>query len=201
MKRVVSMLLVLVMLLALTACGSDNKTADNKKNESTASNEDPGETTLSPRQQYEQTKQQMEELNKEKETGEVTAASFSAGGITLTLDSSFTASYNPGDNLVSYNHYSDTMTVSVSRQTNYSGYTTSRELAEEIASQEQKSRTVDSANGVYYVVQTGNSQAVKAYYVDDSGYYWVVVGYTRGGADFDSCKAQLVEFCTSGKID
>ena len=204
MKKIISLILVLVVALSLAACGGKKEAA--VQNEVTVSNEVTVETTLSPREQFEQTKKAMEELNKETEPQPITPCSFSAGGITLNLDSSFTADYEAGKELMTYWHsngdsFSKTMKIGITRMANYGGYTTSQEAAEDIAAQKPEQYTVESANGVYYIVSSGNVPGIKAYYVDDSGYYWVIDGYSTDAENFNQYKDQLVQFCTTGSID
>ena len=180
------------------------------------------EPTLSPREQYEQQKAAMEALMNSTATtaaateapaetpadapaAAVTTVSFTAGGFTVYLDSTFKADYDKTEGLTSYIHKngessSYTMKVSITRSSNYAGYKTSEEIARYIASQRPDERTVGSANGVYYVLQGGNNPVVKAYYVDDSGYYWIVDGYTKSGLNFDDYVNQLIQFCTTGNI-
>ena len=84
MKRVICVLLALAMLLAFAACGADEKTE--VKEEPVVSDE-AVDSTLSPREQFEQQKQAMAELNKGKEeqTEEVTSVTYTTNGITYTL--------------------------------------------------------------------------------------------------------------------
>ena len=200
MKKMIVMLLVLALMLSLCACGG-------KQAEVSAPvvKEEPVETTLSPREQFAQQKEAMEELFQEDEPQDVVPCSFTAGGFTVNLDSSFTADYEAGAELMSYKHkngdsFSYTMAVLIQPVANYGGYQTSKEAAEDIAAQKPDERTVGSANGVYYIFQNDNNPTIKAYYVDGSGTYWVVSGYTNTTVDFADYMDQLVEFCTTGHI-
>lgn len=219
MKRILSALLVLLMLLALTACGESNEAVIATQ----PVVETPTDATLSPREQFQQQKEAMDALLNGSEGSEETeheskseaeadvvqpaaASSFSAGGITLQLDSSFVAQYNDGEELMTYWHrngdsFSYTMKIGITPSANYAGYKTSQEAAEGIAAQKPEERTVECANGVYYIVQTGQLNVIKAYYVDDSGYVWIVDGMTSTSVNFADYKDQLVQFCTSGTID
>ena len=208
MKRLISLLLVLVLMLTMAACGKDEEKTDNYRDDAEVSDEDPGETTLSPREQFQQQKEAMEQLQNGKETepAQITAASFTAGGFTVNLDSTFKASYTQTDGLMSYWHsngdsFSYTMKIGITPTSNYAGYTSSRQAAEDIAAQRPDERTVDSANGVYYIIQRGNINVIKAYYVDNSGMYWVIDGMTSGSVNFDDYVDQLIEFCTTGRIN
>ncbi len=208
MKRLISLLLVLVLMLTMAACGKDEEKMVNYRDDAAVSDEDPGETTLSPREQFQQQKEAMEQLQNGKETepAQITAASFTAGGFTVNLDSTFKASYTQTDGLMTYWHsngdsFSYTMKIGITPTSNYAGYTSSRQAAEDIAAQRPDERTVDSANGVYYIIQRGNINVIKAYYVDNSGMYWVVDGMTSGSVNFDDYVDQLIEFCTTGRIN
>lgn len=209
MQKIISVLLILMMLLALAACGANHEEVIETQPSAVTSTE----ATLSPREQFQQQKEAMEELLNNSGSGEeaeavqpVVARSFSAGGITLQLDSTFTAQYDEGEELMTYWHsngdsFSYTMKVGITPSANYAGYTTSQEAAEDIAAQKPEARTVESANGVYYIVQTGQLNVIKAYYVDDSGYIWIVDGMTSTSVNFDDYKDQLIQFCTSCSID
>ena len=72
----------------------------------------------------------------------------------------------------------------------------SQELAEYFASQKE-TRVVGSANGVYYV-EDATLGSITAYYVDDSGYYWMLFSTCM---QFDTYRDQMIQFCTSGSID
>ena len=65
---------------------------------------------------------------------------------------------------------------------------------------QKDTREVGSRNGVYYVEEAANS-TIKAYYVDNSGYYWIISGFVTGGNDYNTYKDALIDFCTSGKIN
>jgi hypothetical protein len=210
MKKIISVLLILMMLLALTACGANHEEVIATQPIAAPSTE----ATLSPREQFQQQKEAMDALLNKSESGEaeaeaaqpVVASSFSAGGITLLLDSSFKAQYDEGEELMTYWHsngdsFSYTMKIGITISANYAGYKTSQEAAEDIAAQKPDVRTVESANGVYYIVQTGQLNVIKAYYVDDSGYIWIVDGMTSTSVNFADYKDQLIQFCTSGSID
>ena len=159
MKRIISVLLILMMLLALTACGANHEEVIATQPTAAPSTE----ATLSPREQFQQQKEAMDALlnrSEEEAVQPVVASSFSAGGITLLLDSSFTAQYDEGEELMTYWHsngdsFSYTMKIGITLSANYAGYKTSQEAAEDIAAQKPDVRTVESANGVYYIVQTG----------------------------------------------
>ena len=40
--------------------------------------------------------------------------------------------------------------------------------------------------------------SITAYYVDDSGYYWMLFSTCM---QFDTYRDQMIQFCTSGSID
>ncbi len=196
MKRIISMLLIFVMLLSLCACGSDEK-ADSKNENTVQINEEPAEATLSPREQFEQNRQAMEELkNKNNEAAaDATPVTYSTAGITYTLDSAFTTSNtNPESTNVTYT--STAMWITAQALSNVAGYTTSQQAAEDIAA--LQGGEVNSQNGIYYVEEDGN---VRAYYADGSGYYWCIYGFVTGGNDYNTYRSRLIDFCTSGKID
>ena len=197
MKRVICVLLALAMLFAFAACGADEKTE--VKEEPVVSDE-AVESTLSPREQFEQQKQAMAELNKGKEeqTEEVTSVTYTTNGITYTLDSSFTSGNEAADS-AQHKYTSKTMWITEQIMGNNFGYTSSQEIAEYIAGQKD-TRVVGSRNGVYYVEEAANA-TIKAYYVDDSGYYWIISGFVTGGNDYNAYKDALIDFCTSGKIN
>ena len=201
MKRVIMFMLIMAMLLSLAACGSSNDRNGSDESETEATvNENPGETTLSPREQFEKTKEAMDELNKKKDETDTAASavSYTTNGITYTLDSSFTAGNEAADNF-QHKYTSDSMWITVQIESNTFGYGSSRELAEYIAAQKD-GREVGSANGVYYV-EDAASGTVKAYYVNNSGNYWIIYGFVTSGNDYNACRSQLIEFCTSGKIN
>ena len=227
MKKFVLIVLVLAMLAVLTACGDQEE--ETIIMETYISEEAPAESTLSPREQFQKQKEAMAELQGKMQGGEgdtelateavlatdapveveslqsAETSSFSAGGFTLILDSSFKADYTQTDGLMSYWHkngdsFSYTMKIGITPTPNSGGYKTSQEAAEAIAAQKPDQRTVECANGVYYIVQTGSSSVIKAYYVDDSGYFWIIDGTTSSQVDFDEYKDQLVQFCTTGHI-
>ena len=206
MKKVISVLLVLLMVVSLiTACGSEEKQVEVQTKADTIQ-EETVETTLSPRDQFAKQKEAMEELAKESEPQAVSSCNFTAGGITLQLDDSFIAQFDDGKELMTYwysngDSFSSTMKIGITPSANNSGYQTSQEAAEDIVAQKPEERAVECANGIYYVVQKGQINVIKAYYVDDSGFIWIVDGMTTSRANFDDYKDQLVQFCTSGVIN
>ena len=122
---------------------------------------------------------------------------YTTNGLTYTLDSSFTPGNEAADNF-QHKYTSDTMWITEQKQGNTFGLYTSQELAEAIAAQ-KTGCTVDSANGVCFIEDAG-SATIKAYYVDDSGFYWILSGFVTGGNDYAAYRDQLIAFCTSGQI-
>ena len=208
MRKILAIALLCALVLTLAACGQDSEKTDNKRDD-TVSHQETADETLSPRDQFKEQQAAMDELlnrnDQDDQSQQVTPCSFTAGGFTLNLDSSFVADYSQTEGLVTYWHkngdsFSYTMKIGISPVSNYAGYTSSQEAAEDIASQKPDVRTVGSANGVYYVLQQDSLTVIKAYYVDDSGMYWVIDGMTSSSVDFEDYKDQLIRFCTSGNI-
>lgn len=210
MKKTISILLTLVMLFALAACGTEEVQPEVQP---PVENAEDVESTLSPREQFQQISQAMDALHegnaeekKQEDKEEVkeevadTAApvTYTTNGLTYTLDGSFKSAGEAADS-AQHKYTSDTMWITVQIFGNSFGYKSSQELAEYIASQKE-SRVVGSRNGVYYVEEL-SAKTVKAYYVDDSGYYWIISGFVTGGSDYAVYGNALVDFCTSGKIN
>ena len=206
MKKTISILLTLVMLFALAACGTEEVQPEVQPPVENAENV---ESTLSPREQFQQISQAMDALHegnaeekKQEDKEEVKEeVADTAAPVTYTtngLTGSFKSAGEAADS-AQHKYTSDTMWITVQIFGNNFGYKSSQELAEYIASQKE-SRVVGSRNGVYYVEEVA-SKTVKAYYVDDSGYYWVISGFVTGGSDYAVYGNALVDFCTSGKIN
>ncbi len=203
MKRLICVILALVSVLSLAACG-----AEEPQQTQPVTQEPAGEETLSPREQFEQMKEAMDELqngntgsddgNGDAEAESGTAVTYTTNGITYTLDSSFTSG-NEAANNFQHKYTSDAIWFTEQICANDFGLYTSRELAEAIAAQGGKG-VVGSANGVYYI-EDADKATVKAYYVDDSGYYWILFGFVTNRYDYNSCRDQLIAFCTSGELN
>ena len=195
MKKISTMILAAVLLLSLAACGSSEPeyVAPTAPAQET-------EATLSPREQFEQQKEAMDNLlNGNTDSGkDATAVTYTTNGITYTLDSTFTSGNEAAD-ASQHKYTSDTFWFTEQIAANNFGVYTSKELAEKIAAQDS-GRTVGSANGVYYVEDAARG-TIKAYYVDNSGYYWILYGFVTGGNDYAANRDQLIAFCTSGKLN
>ena len=88
MKKISVMILAAVLLLSLAACGS----SEPEYAAPTAPAQET-EATLSPREQFEQQKEAMDDLlNGNTDSGkDATAVTYTTNGITYTLDSTFTS--------------------------------------------------------------------------------------------------------------
>lgn len=201
MKRMIAMLLAFVLVFCLAACGSEEPVETQP-----ATQEPAGEETLSPREQFEQMKEAMDDLqnggdsdgNQDSGADTAEAVTYTTNGITYTLDSSFTAGNEAADN-AQHQYISDAIWFTEQICSNTFGVYTSKELAEAIAEQ-NSNYVVGSANGVYYIEDASHA-AIKAYYVDDSGYYWILYGFVTSRYDYNSCRDMLIDFCTSGKLN
>lgn len=207
MKRMVSMLLVFLLVLSLTACGGAPGEEPLKE---TAAQSASAEETLSPREQFDQIQAAMNDLQEGKtpETEEakaeteaseqVSAIEYSVLGISLTLDSSF----KDGSSDMKGWYTSDVFTVAVSCS-NWAGKT-AEEIAEGSMTGYQKMYDYEIScevlNGVpCLVVPESNKGAfVEAYYADGSGSYWTIKVYSP---DYDLYAEQMIEFATSGRIN
>lgn len=186
MKKLICVLMLLMMALNMVACGGSEEPEANAAPEYV-----PGVTTIARLEMP--TMPEKEEEN----AGPVTPVTYTTNGITYTLDSSF----KPGDETADsaqHKYYSDTMWITAQIVGNTFGYTSSQEIAEDIAAQKD-TREVGSRNGVYYV-EEASSATVKAYYVDNSGSYWIIYGFITGGTDYNEHRDALIDFCTSGMI-
>lgn len=199
MRKVICVLMLFAMVLGMAACGAEEAQDEVQV---PAADVEIVESTLTPREQFEKMKQEMDKLNgeekKEESSAVVTPVTYTTNGITYTLDSTFTSAGEAADN-AQHKYISDLMWITEQISGNTFGYTSSQELAEYIASQKE-SRVVGSKNGVYYV-EEADSKTVKAYYVDDSGYYWIISGFVTGGNDYGANRDALIAFCTSGKLN
>lgn len=200
MKRLIAMLLAFVLVFALAACGSEEPVETQP-----ATQEPAGEETLSPREQFEQMKEAMDDLQNGKDSGEnpdagsgTDVVTYTTNGITYNLDSSFTPGNEAADN-AQHQYISDAIWFTEQVCSNTFGVYTSKELAEAIAAQ-NSAYVVGSANGVYYI-EDASRATIKAYYVDDSGYYWILYGFVTGRYDYASCRDMLIGFCTSGELN
>ena len=185
MKRVICVLVLLMMLVGLTACGGSEDAEVN-----TAPEYVPGVTTIARLE-----RPTMPEIDEGPE--EVTPVTYTTNGITYTLDSSFTSGGEAEDS-AQHKYTSDAMWITEQVMGNTFGYASSQEIAEDIASQKE-GREVSSRNGVYYIEEEA-SKTIKAYYVDGAR-YWIIYGFVTGGNDYDTHRDALINFCTSGRIN
>ena len=194
MKKSIAFLLALVLLLSLAACGAPQSQPELSIPEQ--NDESVVEATLSPREEFEKQKQEMEALlNGGTETTDVEPVTYTTNGLTYTIDSSFTPPNVPEDNF-QHAYYNGTMYVTEQKMSNTFGLYTAKELAEAIAAQKE-TRVVGEANGVYYIEDAAMG-AINAYYVDDSGFYWIL---SSTCSKFDTYREQMIQFCTSGKLN
>lgn len=196
MKKSIAFLLALVLMLSLAACGASQPQSQPEM-EAPEQNDAPAEEeTLSPREEFEQKKKEMEELlNNDDEDAAAEPVTYTTNGLTYTLDSSFTPPNVAEDNF-QHAYYNGIMYVTEQKMSNVFGVYTAKELAETIAAQKE-SRVVGEANGVYYI-EDATLGAINAYYVDDSGFYWIL---SSTCSKFDTYREQMIQFCTSGKLN
>lgn len=193
MKKSIAFLLALVLMLSLAACGASPSQPEVAAPEQ---NDAPVQETLSPREEFEQKREQMEELlNNDDEDTVAEPVTYTTNGLTYTLDSSFTPPDVAEDNF-QHAYYNGIMYVTEQKMSNTFGVYTAKELAETIAAQKE-SRVVGEANGVYYIEDAALG-AINAYYVDDSGFYWIL---SSTCSKFDTYREQMIQFCTSGKLN
>lgn len=194
MKKSIAFLLALVLLLGLVACGAPQSQPEisvPEQNDVPAAKE-----TLSPREEFEQKRKEMEGLlNGDDDAADVQPVTYTTNGLTYTLDSSFTPPDVAEDNF-QHAYYNGTMYVTEQKMSNVFGVYTAKELAETIAAQKE-TRVVCEANGVYYI-EDATMGAINAYYVDDSGFYWIL---SSTCSKFDTYREQMIQFCTSGKLN
>lgn len=196
MKKSIAFLLAFVLVLSLAACGASQPQSQPEV-AVPEHNDAPVEETLSPREEFEQKREEMEELlnNDDKAAAEPEAVTYTTNGLTYTLDSSFTPPNVAEDNF-QHTYYNGIMYVTEQKMSNTFGLYTAKELAETIAAQKE-SRVVGQANGVYYI-EDATMGAINAYYVDDSGFYWIL---SSTCTKFDTYREQMIQFCTSGKLN
>ena len=187
MKRVICVLALLMLVLGMTACGGSEKTEVNAAPEYV-----PGVTTVALLERP------TMPAEVEQGTEEIKPVTYTTNGITYTLDSSFKSGNEAADS-AQHKYFSDVMWITEQISSNNFGYSSSQEIAEYIANQKD-TREVGSRNGVYYVEEK-DSATVKAYYVDDGGFYWIIYGFVTGGNDYSAHRDALIDFCTSGRIN
>ncbi len=195
MKKIIAMLLVLSIVLSFTACFASSSGGS----QSYQNDAEEGDTTLSPREQYEKQKQEAESILNSMTADPMDGAepvTYTTNGLTYTLDTSFSTPTTAEDNF-QHAYYNGTMYVTEQKQANYFGIYTARELVEELASQKD-SRVVRQANNGVYYIEDASAGSISAYYVNDSGYYWILFSTC---SQFDTYRDLMIQYCTSGKLN
>lgn len=195
MKKIIALLMVLVIVLSFTACFASTSGGSAQPQQ----NDDQGESTLSPREEYEKKKQEMESMLESMNADPMEGAepiTYTTNGLTYTLDTSFSTPTTADDNF-QHSYYNGIMYVTEQKQANYFGVTTAEELVEELAAQKDSRVVHRASNGVYYI-EDASAGSISAYYVNDSGYYWILFSTC---SQFDTYRDLMIQYCTSGILN